>query len=1243
MPLDIKAISLPQLKNRTKELLNTYQQLSAQIIRDKLKLEYSKEVLTKLSVILGKKRNEIPSEIELLLKENWLRIKGTCLCYTALPESDTTLLLCQAAFYAIKYLRQKPTGNVLSLLMPTVQTDSCADDYPDLNIETNNGSLDHLQFILKTHCLAENGTYLIPLKLLPNILEDKKYNPYFNYQVHPEQCAQICEEEISRLIEHSSSSRELRDAFLNYQASQNNQDNLLGRLNILCRAMYINSKQALGKSKNAGSGIYAMILSFRDYWQELKDSQLKLIPEAVKKEINLLLKLSFNPEANKNATETIETCLATRRYELRKAMSDCEKQLCEIGMAEQEKIQFVLKAKQNYFQAREAFLNAITNKNYMGCDPLKLTKTLIDCYKINVSILSLRDLQDLFFLNAQEIREIGKNPIIGQQIAYQWENTDQFVLFFTGAKLEQLEAILSISASHWFRKFLPELSSVFQVITDDQLAVLVRVLAPLWIPSGGLTHVISTLFKDLDIKKQALFISSLQPYIPSFIKNFEDFRGIIYHLNPIYRNTVFSLLQKTFPSIIKDKNTFIEALFFFENTEKSLLCDVMNAKFPMMIHNVDDLRWIVPYIPSVKQISFLKSVQFLLPHIITCSKDLKTALTALLPAQCQLVLDTVKDKLPEIIKTSDDLVIVLKRLDATQQPLLLNAVQQYIPTLITDSSALINTLDALKVEYAVEQRVIDKLFTHSDDVVNVLSTCSSAHFALVLKAIQDTLPHLIKKRLDLLKIITGLDEERSFKICQVVAEDIPGLIKNVEGLLELLPQLSTPKTQMICNLIHFYFPSLLKNVQGLQVLLSRMTNEQCEIMSKALVLYTPNFVKKMDDLVLLLSSLNASQCFAVHKIIHQYFVISKGDFSELDSLLKVLCPTKRLAVYHAVEPVLNTLIVKSEHLNKLVNYLPNKESIALILRAKNFLLHHIASLDDLLIMLDSLTPEVCAVVLSVFKNRWPVMINHMDHYVQVCSRMSAKQKVVFCEALKDHLPTIIRNADDFMSGIRYLTMKGRDQIYVTTKDRLGELIHTADDFCKIIHYLSPNLNIKVYNEFKLLLPQLINNKQEFLRVFSELTELHKKELALAMVVKLEGMFEDAPSEFPAFLNRFSENQEKRLIQHCYFKSLLLAIKSLGSANDSTYTKIYTDLETAVMNHFDNKLLDSSSFQNDCEAVISSAYHMSQKQEKLGHLLNKWKMSLQVKMNAQPNALLFFQPNITNEDDPLIDIRQIKLL
>lgn len=1236
MPLDLNAISLPKLRNRTKELLNTYQRLSVQTIRNKLELEYSKDVLTKISVIFGKERNAIPSEIQLFLKENWQNINGTCLCYTTLPESDITLLLCQSAIYAAKNLHQKSTRNVLNLLMPTVQTVSYSDDFPDLNIGTDNGSLEHLQFILKTHCLAQNGSYLIPLRLLPNILENNKYNPYFNYQVHSEQCAVICEEEISRLIAHSTSSRELRDAFLNYQASQHNQDNLFGRLNILCRAMYINSKVALGNSENAGSGIYAMILSFRDYWQGLKDSQLKLIPEAVKRQINLLLTLSFNPNANKNATETIETCLATRRYELQKAMSDCEKELCEIGMQEQEKVQFILQAKQNYFQARECFLKTITNKSYAGNDPLKLTKTLIDCFKVNISILSLRDLHDLFFLNAQEIREIGKNPSIGKQIANQWANTGQFILFFVDAKLEQLEAILSISAPHWFQKFLHGLPHVFQVLTDDQLAVLVRVLAPLWIPSGGLTHVIKTLFKDLESKKQELFISSLKPYIPSFIKNFEDFINLIHYLNPIYRKTVFSLLEKTFPSIIENKNhvknnhhfknNFIEALLYFENTEKQLLCDVMSAQFPMMIYNVDDLRWIAPYIPSVKQCSFLMSVQFLLPNIINCSNDLKTALTPFLPAQCQIVLDTVKDKLSKLIKTSSDLVIVLKRLDATQQPIFLNAVQQYIPTLITDPSTLINLLDTLKVEYAVDQKVIDNLFTNSDDVVNILRACSPAHFALLLKALKDILPHLIKKRHDLLKITNGLDDERSLELCQVIAEDIPGIIKNGEGLLELLPQLSPVQTEMICNLIHVNFPSLLKNVQGLQALLSTMTNEQCEIMSRTLVLYTSNFIEKSDNLVFLLSSLNASQCFAIHKMIHEYFVLSKGDFSELDSLLRALCPAKCLAVYHAIKPILNTLIIKPEYLNKLVNYLPNEEGITLIKGAGNFLLHHIARIDDLLIMVDSLTPEVCAAVLSVLKNRLRLMINHIDNYVLVCGRMSAKQKVVFCEALKDHLPTIIKSTNDFMSGIRYLTMKGREQIYSAIKARIGELIHTASDFCNIIHYLSLKFNIEFYNEFKPLLPQLVTSKQDFLCVFSELTEVHRKEFALTMVVKLESLFQDVPSELPSFLNRFLEHQEKKLIEHCYFRSLLMAIQSHNNVNDLTYTKIYTDLETAVLNHFDKKILDRASFQNKCDAVIDSAYHVLQKQEKLCHLLNKWKMSLQVKIDTQSNTWGFFQPN-----------------
>lgn len=145
-------------------------------LRDWVILVYTDRVLAQLENILWNPEavNEawLKKQLIGMLKGNWELIKGTVLCYTALPHNDVTKLLCRVASMAAG----KTSGlSAIKMLMPTVNTDSLQPyRYKDLTTRT-------LEWIIKRHIPSETHQYLIPVRKL--LTPENSRNPYFEYRI----------------------------------------------------------------------------------------------------------------------------------------------------------------------------------------------------------------------------------------------------------------------------------------------------------------------------------------------------------------------------------------------------------------------------------------------------------------------------------------------------------------------------------------------------------------------------------------------------------------------------------------------------------------------------------------------------------------------------------------------------------------------------------------------------------------------------------------------------------------------------------------------------------------------------------------------------------------------------------------------------------------------------------------------------------------------------------------------------
>ena len=365
--------------------------------KEKLLLAYSKQFLDKLLPLLEQDNLEGLQE---LLAENWQFMLINCLNYTAIPNQDISVLCCHLAASVSEALKAKGQEiNPLELLMPGIETESCSDDYPDLNPSTG----EELQQIIATHILGTTGNYLVPVQLLvdANFEEQSSWpNPYYNYQ-HPENYKYteqdkegcITAEERARLFTHSSETHALMSSWDRYQKlCADDESTLLGQLMILrAKLSLYNAYQGNGTQENAGGGAYGALIAFFEYFEKINPEQKESIPEAVHNEIKLIFKFLTDFKANDNATRNVQTCIADRRTALTTAMSGHEDELNQISVSETNKTQLIDQAKKQIESCKDIIKRQICENDYMGQDNLQLSQAILDTMQLSPQVNSLAD------------------------------------------------------------------------------------------------------------------------------------------------------------------------------------------------------------------------------------------------------------------------------------------------------------------------------------------------------------------------------------------------------------------------------------------------------------------------------------------------------------------------------------------------------------------------------------------------------------------------------------------------------------------------------------------------------------------------------------------------------------------------------------------------------------------------------------------------------------------------------------
>lgn len=171
------------------------------------------------------------------------------------------------------------------------------------------------------------------------------------------------------------------------------------------------------------------------------------LPHELRQSLDKLYRLSFDASENINATQNLETCIAIRGVEIQQAMQGQAPLLRSIACTDEKNTMLKTEAETRLAAVIESF-GAFIKKPLYGTshDKLPITATLMDEYKIEVSIKSLEDVKILLEDELPELKNMLREV----------QHIDEVLNLFSD--LESLVNFLhEISSTHLF-KFLQVIS-----------------------------------------------------------------------------------------------------------------------------------------------------------------------------------------------------------------------------------------------------------------------------------------------------------------------------------------------------------------------------------------------------------------------------------------------------------------------------------------------------------------------------------------------------------------------------------------------------------------------------------------------------------------------------------------------------------------------------------------------------------------------------------------------------------------
>lgn len=595
---------------------------------------------------------------------------------------------------------------------------------------------------------------------------------------------------------------------------------------------------------------------------------------------------------------------------------------------------------------------------------------------------------------------MGHEVILNQISLGHLENTnliDAAKLGFEEARRELLEAMASHRDLNGFDKpgmsivlfnkldvpiqmTTPADLALFQTLTPDEITMLCS--QPEF--RRQVIHQIET------IDNLIIFIISLSPdnlksFLNSterelkehFFESYRDLRSMLISLDVEKCYIVCEALQNILPSIFDGVangerlkgGDLGHVLFALLPQQRIAVCQAMKKVFPDIIHSTRDLRDILRFVTPEESAEIIQSIK--IPAIIHSREDLRAILEWI----------TFEEYIELIQSTNISDVLFSKKMVDVKLPSPHNES--------VDSDELLPFIRSFSPEQcvAVLQAIGFKRIETEFNLDDLL-TVGANKFSLVCKAINEGMPEY-SACTDCEALFNALTLKQCAMACFARQQNFSEM--SILDFSHLLCSIPIDKMTVVCKLS---IKNVVRSPSDISELLSVLSLEQCRHISDSIPY--PSYSDPVSDWIQLLQPLSLDKKTLIYEENRLYRSInSVGEFVQCTDLA-ALFP----------EPLCMELFEW---------YSRNLSAI-------------IKSVDDLGIILKSLSPEHNIVVLQQIKRKLPTLISSSLDFAKACSYLTSEECAKFCQKMCDTLPNLIQSADDIQIMTPYFTLEKTDAL-----------------------------------------------------------------------------------------------------------------------------------------------------------------------------------------------------------------------
>ena len=446
---------------------------------------------------------------------------------------------------------------------------------------------------------------------------------------------------------------------------------------------------------------------------------------------------------------------------------------------------------------------------------------------------------------------------------------------------------------------------------------------------------------------------------------------------------------------------------------------------------------------------------------------------------------------------------------------------------------------------------------NTSSLLTVLEELSDHQKSMLFEAVKSRLPDLLNTHSDLMKVAKLLTTSQIKEILRA-KKNLSPIVSNHFELKCLIKYFDKNERQEILIILEKYLPNLIQGGGELALLVNLLTEDQsqwlCTLMQDKFLAAADNEENLLNEIKSALTHLELSQ-------------------------IKIFCSS--LINAGCIQQI------KSYSLVKIMEELP-QNTIQEFFNCINPILTKIIKTDeDLLRLLEILTPNQCSQALKSLASSFPC-INSIDIFNQIQRLLSDEQSKLIC-SMDESLTNIVQSLPDFNKIFKALDPSNADtkkHIFKTLIKLCPNIIKTSALFNQLMRGLSITLRSQVFDQIKSTLPSLIKSTDDLKNILSTLNPDQKKEVITLSEDSLSKMLKN-PQDINKILIPFTpkaEHQTLKLVQ-----SKLATIISMNADLDPKLIQNIDDFEQILLLFTPKQTIEIINSSNDyAKKLIRSA-------------------------------------------------------